>query len=107
MRMRSTLLAFVRALFIFLLPAAANAQYTAPVQPWGLPPLPAGIGPVEKFADVSNTPQGQFLEGGAFDTDGNLWFVAIRSGWVSYLTPDAKADAGLQLQSTARAGANL
>ena len=60
------------------------------VQPWGLPPLPAGIGPVEKFADVSNTPQGQFLEGGAFDTQGNLWFVAIGSGWVSYLTPDAK-----------------
>jgi gluconolactonase len=69
---------------------AAQAQTSGPVQPWGLPPLPAGIGPVEKFADVSNTPQGQFLEGGAFDTQGNLWFVAIGSGWVSYLTPDAK-----------------
>jgi gluconolactonase len=69
---------------------AAQAQTPGPVQPWGLPPLPAGIGPVEKFADVSNTPQGQFLEGGAFDTQGNLWFVAIGSGWVSYLTPDAK-----------------
>src|SRR6478752_6451506 len=68
--------------------AAAWAQATAPVQPWGLPPLPAGVGPVEKFADVSNTPQGQFLEGGAFDTEGNLWFVAIGSGWVSYLAPD-------------------
>jgi hypothetical protein len=68
----------------------ASAQNLAPVQPWGLPPVPAGIGPVEKFADVSNTPQGQFLEGGAFDTQGNLWFVAIGSGWVSYLTPDAK-----------------
>ena len=68
---------------------AAEAQ-TAPVQPWGLPPLPQNIGPVEKFADVSNTPQGQFLEGGSFDTDGNLWFVAIGSGWVSYLTPDGK-----------------
>ena len=45
---------------------------------------------MEKFADVSNTPQGQFLEGGSFDTQGNLWFVAIGSGWVSYLTPDAK-----------------
>ena len=32
----------------------------APVQPWGLPPLPAGVGPVEKFADVSGTPQGKF-----------------------------------------------
>ena len=48
-----------------------------PIQPWGLPPLPAGVGPVEKFADVSDTPQGKFLEGGAFDTNGNLWFVAI------------------------------
>ena len=63
--------------------------------------MPAGIGPVEKFADVSNTPQGQFLEGGAFDTEGNLWFVAIGSGWVSYLTPDGKLGPGLQLQSTA------
>jgi hypothetical protein len=51
----------------------ARAQYSAPVQPWGLPPLPSGIGPVEKFADIGNTPQGQFLEGGAFDTEGNLW----------------------------------
>src|SRR5204862_5320599 len=70
--------------------AAANAQAPSLVQPWGLPPLPAGVGPVEKFADVSGTPQGQFLEGGAFDTEGNLWFVAIGSGWVSYLTPDGK-----------------
>ena len=71
---------------------AARAQVPAPgpVQPWGLPPLPAGVGPVEKFADVSGTPQGQFLEGGSFDTQGNLWFVAIGSGWVSYLTPDGK-----------------
>ncbi|MBV8935090.1 MAG: SMP-30/gluconolactonase/LRE family protein [Alphaproteobacteria bacterium] len=72
--------------------AAGVAQGQAPslVQPWGLPPLPAGVGPIEKFADVSGTPQGQFLEGGAFDTQGNLWFVAIGSGWVSYLTPDGK-----------------
>lgn len=56
----------------------------------GLPPLPPGVGPVEKFADVSDTPEGKFLEGGAFDTNGNLWFVAIGSGWVSYLTPDGK-----------------
>ena len=67
---------------------AAQAQTPTLVQPWGLPPLPPGVGPVEKFADVSGTPQGQFLEGGAFDTHGNLWFVAIGSGWVSYLTPD-------------------
>jgi gluconolactonase len=53
--------------------------------------LPQGIGPVEKFADVSNAPQGQFLECGAFATEGNLCFVAIGSGWVSYLTPSAKS----------------
>jgi len=69
---------------------AAKAQVPGPVQSWGLPPLPAGIGPIEKFADISNTPQGKLLEGGAFDTEGNLWFVAIGTGWVSYLTPDAK-----------------
>src|SRR6516165_4174294 len=70
--------------------AKAQAPATGPVQPWGLPPLPLGVGPVEKFADVSGTPQGQFLEGGSFDTQGNLWFVAIGSGWISYLTPDGK-----------------
>src|SRR6516165_5555368 len=61
-----------------------------PARPWGLPPLPPGVGPVEKFADVSGTPQGQVLEGGSFDTQGNLWFVAIGSGWISYLAPDGK-----------------
>ena len=72
--------------------AQAPAQPTnaGPVQPWGLPPLPQGIGPVEKFADVGNTPQGKFLEGGAFDDQGNLWFVGIGSGWISYLQPDGK-----------------
>src|SRR5260370_13664316 len=71
---------------------AAKAQATAagPIQPWGLPPLPPGVGPVEKFADVSGTPQGKFLEGGSFDTQGNLWFVAIGTRWGSYLTPDGK-----------------
>jgi gluconolactonase len=78
-------------LYAFTSPVATTeAQTAGPVQPWGLPPLPAGIGPIEKFADVSGTPQGQFLEGGAFDTQRNLWFVAIGSGWVSYLTPDGK-----------------
>jgi gluconolactonase len=57
------------------------------IQPWGLPPPPPGIGPVELFADIHDTPQGKFLEGGAFDTDGNFWFVAIDTGWVSYITP--------------------
>jgi hypothetical protein len=57
------------------------------IQPWGLPPPPPGVGPVELFADIHDTPQGKFLEGGAFDTDGNFWFVAIDTGWVSYLTP--------------------
>jgi gluconolactonase len=94
MSMRHTLLDFMVSIGLLLATTGtvgvAKAQSPAPVQPWGLPPLPAGIGPVEKFADVSNTPQGQFLEGGAFDTQGNLWFVAIGSGWVSYLTPDGK-----------------
>ncbi len=70
--------------------AQTPAPAATPVQPWGLPPLPPGVGPVEKFADVSDTPQGKFLEGGAFDSQGNLWFVAIGSGWVSYLTPDGQ-----------------
>ena len=72
--------------------AGAQTQEPAagPVQPWGLPPLPPGVGPVEKFADISGTPQAKFLEGGAFDNDGNLWFVGIGSGWISYLTPDGK-----------------
>src|SRR5207253_9207934 len=70
---------------------AARAQAPAgPIQPWGLPPLPAGVGPVEKFADIHDTPQGQFLEGGSFDIQGNLWFVGIGSGWISYLQPDGK-----------------
>ena len=71
-------------------PAGAPSPTPMPVQAWGLPPLPAGVGPVEKFAAVSGTPQGKFLEGGAFDTQGNLWFVAIGSGWISYLTPNGK-----------------
>src|SRR5689334_23628788 len=68
----------------------AQAQSAEPVQPWGLPPLPPGVGPIEQFADVGSTPQGKFLEGGSFDNDGNFWFVGIGSGWISYLTPDAK-----------------
>lgn len=60
------------------------------VQPWGLPPPPPGIGPVSLFADIHDQPQGKFLKGGAFDKDGNVWFVAIASGWVSYLMPDGK-----------------
>src|SRR3954454_23247872 len=70
--------------------APAPAANAGPVQPWGLPPLPQGVGPVEKFADLGGTPHGQFLEGGAFDTEGNFWFVAIGSGWISYLTPEGK-----------------
>ncbi|HMC63606.1 MAG TPA: hypothetical protein VKI65_01585, partial [Gemmataceae bacterium] len=54
-------------------PAGAQAPAAGPIQPWGLPPLPAGVGPVEKFADVGGTPQGQFLEGGSVDAQGNLW----------------------------------
>ena len=80
---RSAAQFFATLLLRFACSAGALAQAQAPglVQPWGLPPLQAGIGPVEKFADVSGTPQGQYLEGGAFDAQGNLWFVAIGSGW--------------------------
>jgi gluconolactonase len=96
MTMRYTLAAVLGIVLVATLCAvagpgsAAKAQTAGPVQPWGLPPLPSGAGAVEKFADVGNTPQGKFLEGGAFDTQGNLWFVAIGTGWISYLTPDGK-----------------
>src|SRR5436190_11823444 len=70
--------------------AQAQATNAGPVQPWGLPPLPQGVGPIEKFAEIKDTPQGRFLEGGAFDNQGNLWFVGIGSGWISYLTPEGK-----------------
>src|SRR6516165_2088520 len=97
MRIRLNLTGALGNLAIAFLCAVAGPANTTraqapagPVQPWGLPPLPPGVGPVEKFADVSGTPQGKFLEGGAFDTEGNLWFVAIGSGWISYLTPDGK-----------------
>ena len=51
-----------------MIQAQTPAPAANPVQPWGLPPLPPGVGPVEKFADVSDTPQGKFLEGGSFDS---------------------------------------
>ena len=56
----------------------------------GLPPLPAGVGPVENFATLHGPPQGQFLEGARSIRQGNLWFVGIGSGWISYLQPDGK-----------------
>ena len=71
-------------------PPLAGPPSPEQVQPWGVPPPPPGIGPVTLFADIHDQPQGKFLEGGAFDKAGNFWFVAIGSGWVSYLTPDAK-----------------
>src|SRR5260370_30957102 len=92
-RLGEILCAFLGVLFVA---GAAPAQTPATppgalapeaIQPWRLPPPPPGIGPVELFADIHDSPQGKFLEGGAFDTDGNFWFVAIDTGWVSYLTP--------------------
>lgn len=70
--------------------ARAQAPATGAPLPWGLPPLPPGAGPVEKFADIGGTPQSKFLEGGSFDDQGNLWFVGIGTGWISYLQPDGK-----------------
>jgi gluconolactonase len=83
---------------------AQPAQQSEQVQPWGLPPLPQGIGTIEKFADVGNTPQGKFLEGASFDAQGNLWFVAISTGWVSYLTPDGKLVPGFNCNPPADVG---
>src|SRR6516165_3095275 len=92
-RLREILCAFL-GVFFAAGTAPAQTPATPPgalapeaIQPWGLPPPPPGVGPVELFADIHDTPQGKFLEGGAFDTDGNFWFVAIDTGWVSYLTP--------------------
>src|SRR6516164_5006300 len=94
MRLPHRLISGLGTLLIATLCAGAAAQAQAPAAgsnlPWGLPPLPPGIGPVEKFADISGTPQSKFLEGGAFDDQGNLWFVAIGTGWISYLTPEGK-----------------
>ena len=80
--------------------AQAPAQPTnaGPVQPWGLPPLPQGIGPVEKFADIGNTPQGKFLEGGAFDDQGNLWFVGIGGAAAPLALIEAYGRKGIKLQ---------
>src|SRR6202047_4885888 len=85
-------------------PAKAQAPAAGPIQPWGLPPLPPGVGPVEKFADISDTPQGKFLEGGAFDNQGNLWFVGVGSGWISYLAPDGKLGPVVKCTPPARRG---
>ena len=72
MRMRPSLIEILGILAIGLLcavagpggAARAQAPTAGPVQPWGVPPLPQGVGPVEKFADVSGAPQGQFLKDG-------------------------------------------
>ena len=65
-------------------PSAGASQLT----PWGLPGPPPGTTTPTLFANFANTPQSKFLEGGAFDQSGNFWFVAIDSGWISYLAPD-------------------
>src|SRR5437588_266028 len=75
--------------------ASAPPTNAGPVQPWGLPPLPPGVGPIEKFADVSNTPQGKFLEGGAFDDHGNLFFT---DPWATGPGPNASDRAGAVYQ---------
>ena len=89
-------------------PASSTPMAGAPapehVQPWGLPPPPPGIGPVSLFADIHDQPQGKFLEGGAFDDAGNFWFVAIGSGWISYLTPQGKLVPGFNCDPPADLG---
>jgi gluconolactonase len=83
------------------LPGAPAPEH---VQPWGLPPPPPDIGPVSLFADIHNTPQGKFLEGGAFDKAGNFWFVDIGTGWVAYLTPEGKLVPGFNCDPQADIG---
>jgi gluconolactonase len=84
--------------------ALAGTPAAERIQPWGLPPPPPGIGPVSLFADIHDQPQGKFLEGGAFDDAGNFWFVAIGSGWVSYLTPEGKLVPGFNCDPPAELG---
>jgi len=65
MRIRRNVIQTLGILAIGLLCAIAGARESAraqapaasPVQPWGLPPLPQGVGLVEKFADIHDTPQ--------------------------------------------------
>ncbi len=83
-------------------PPLVGAPSPEQVQPWGLPPPPPGIGPVSLFADIHEQPQGKFLEGGAFDNDGNFWFVAIGSGWVSYLQGHSVLITGFREQAAGR-----
>jgi len=59
---------------------------------------------VSLFADIHDQPQGKFLEGGAFDDSGNFWFVAIDTGWVSYLTPEGKLVPGFNCNPPAEFG---
>jgi gluconolactonase len=84
--------------------ALAGTPAAERIQPWGLPPPPSGIGPVSLFADIHDAPQGKFLEGGAFDDAGNFWFVAIGSGWISYLTPEGKLVPGFNCNPPAELG---
>jgi len=49
----------------------------------------AGVGPIEKFADISNTPRAKFLEG-VLRRPGQFVVCRHRQGWISYLQPDGK-----------------
>ena len=68
----------------------AQAQPAEPVQPWGLPPPRRASGRC-RCSPISTTPRRASSSRAARSTTtGNFWFVAIGTGWVSYLTPDAK-----------------
>lgn len=109
-----TALTISLAFFFALGSGAARAQTPAPgaalpgtpeperVQPWGLPPPPPGIGPVSLFADIHDSPQGKFLEGGAFDK--SRQFLVRRHRQRMDLVSDAggKAGARIQLQPAGR-----
>jgi hypothetical protein len=42
--------------------ARAQAPAAGPIQPWGLPPLPQGVGPVENLPTSAARPRASFLK---------------------------------------------
>ncbi len=98
MRMRHTLIDFVGSLLIGMFLATAGEAAVLPRRRawlrssrWGLPPLPTGIG--SRWRNLLTSAMRRRVsssKAARYDTQGNLWFVAIGSGWVSYLTADGK-----------------
>ena len=89
--------------------ARAQAPGAGPVQPWGLPPLPAGVGPVEKFADVSGTAAGSASLKAELVPRPRAIYGLWRSAAAGFhhLTPDGKPVPVCQLQPAARTRPDL